>query len=100
METLTTSHAMTTYNEPFVTLEMSRHDAKELLALLKTDKTLINGSCKRICKEIREGLKPWYIYTVKCSDCSRTWEYKTQEKITDKEPLEGGYCSRCSDDYK
>jgi hypothetical protein len=91
---------MTTYHQPFVTLDMSRHDAKELLALLKTDKTLANSSRKRLCKELREGLKTWYIYTVKCSDCSNTWEHRTQKKLTDKEPIQGGCCVQCSVIYK
>lgn len=90
---------MTTFHEPLITVEMSRHDAKELLVLLKSDKQMINGSRGRIRKEICEGLKPWYIYTVACSDCSKLWEFRTQVKRKDKEPLKG-VCNNCSDDYK
>ena len=99
---------MDTRYRPFVKLEMSRHDAKELLALVKADTTMINGARKRIKKELVDGLKPLYYYEVQCYDCHRFFEVVSEKKCKlseivadlDKGDGLGILCSNCQEDYK
>lgn len=97
----------TQYNS-VVTVEMSRHDAKELLAFIKTSTPMPNSVQKRILSELRDGLKPTYHYEIPCYDCRKIIEVTSHKKMTFAQVIEamdrvdglGILCSHCLDNYK
>lgn len=71
-------------------------EGKLLLALL-------NASSKPFAylrKDLERGLKPFYVYEVKCTDCPRVFKLESSKPISKERLAKGGICADCSDSYK
>lgn len=61
---------------------------------------LFGGEWGDTLGDLKEGLQPEYIYELKCQDCPRKFEYRSNHILTEAQIKKGGICSNCWDDYK
>ena len=96
------------YNNYF-SIQLTRHDGLALMEILKEDTHLSDSVRERLKRMVNEGIKPFYEYQVKCSDCGKSFTVTFGKKLTQDEiELAMGHpndglgilCSSCLDDYK
>jgi predicted SprT family Zn-dependent metalloprotease len=86
---------MKVVRKDWINVQVKREVAESLLKAIANSPAL-----KEIKKQIKEELSPSYEYQVRCGDCPRVFTVTRKTKLSDKEPIEGGLCVSCSDDYK
>lgn len=97
METTPTKPAVKKVYPKYVRFDLTRHDAVQLMKLLKKGKPLSDSTSLRIRQSFRSQLEAEYEGSVQCTDCRNKFVmiFRSLESVRTT-----GICASCSDDYK
>ena len=97
METTPTNPAVKKVYPKHVRLDLTRHDAIQLMKLLRTGKPLSKSTSLRIGQDFGDQLDAEYEGKVQCTDCSNSFVmlFRSLDAVRTE-----GICASCSDDYK